>query len=89
MDEARPVFEGLIRNGRTSLEAVGSTSGMDFFAKFGDPPSEDVRRAAAHYLIGLGMLGLDKTDEARAEFEAAASLDINHLWSRAKLAEMD
>jgi len=37
----------------------------------------------------LGMLGLDKTEDARAEFEAAASLDINHLWSRAKLAEID
>ena len=33
--------------------------------------------------MGVGMLGFDRVDEAIAEFETAATLDVNHLWSRA------
>jgi len=87
-DEANTIFEGLITSGKRQLAAIESTTGMSFFAKFGDRLTNDVRKARAHYLIGLGMLGLDKTVGARTHFETAATLDINHVWSKAKLAEM-
>ena len=86
--EAKSIFEGLAETGQRRLEAIESTTGMDFFAKFGDRMTKETRKATAHYLIGLGKLGLDQTEEARAEFEKAAALDINHVWSRAKLAEL-
>ncbi len=86
--EAKTVFEGLIQTGQKQLEAIESTTGMDFFAKFGDRMTKETRKANAHYLFGLGKLGLDRTKEARSEFEKAAALDINHVWSWAKLAEL-
>lgn len=88
-EDANTIFEGLIQKGKRNLNSIDSTTGMDFFAKFGDRHTPESRKANAHYLIGLGMLGMDKTDEAKTEFETAASLDINHLWSRVQLAEME
>ncbi|MFC2112231.1 DUF5107 domain-containing protein [Bacteroidota bacterium] len=88
-EEAKPIFEGMIRSGERRLESIGSTTGMSFFAKFGDRLTAAEREAGARYQIGLGMLGLDRIDKAKAEFEAAAALDVNDLWSRAKLSEIE
>lgn len=84
--EAEDIFNRLVSSGESSLKAIESTSDMSFFAKFGERNSNDFRRARAHYLIGLGKLGIDRTEEAKSNFEKAAELDSYHLWSRARLA---
>jgi tetratricopeptide (TPR) repeat protein len=81
--QAREIFDGLIANGQRQLEAG---SEVDFFAKFGEQQSEGARRAHAHYLVGLGHLGHGRAQEARAAFEQAVALDVNHLGAATELA---
>jgi tetratricopeptide (TPR) repeat protein len=78
-DEAADIFQRLIDLGNKRLEV--STS-PDFFVKFGERQSEAKRQAQAHYILGLGYLGLGKTAEAEDKFKKAAELDINHVWTR-------
>jgi len=87
--EARPLFEGLIARGRRELAEIDTTTGISFFAKFGDRLTDDIRRSNAHYLIGLGMLGLGEKDEAQVELTKAAEYDIYNLWARAMSARVD
>ena len=72
----------MIERGRRELAEIETTSGISFFAKFGDQLTDDIRRSNAHYLVGLGHVGLDERDEARAEFTKAADFDIYNLWAR-------
>jgi Tfp pilus assembly protein PilF len=50
--------------------------------------AENVRKARAHFLIGLGYLGQGKQAQAREEFASASRLDVNHLGARTMLAEL-
>ena len=81
-DEAKPLFEALIERGRRELAEIEVTTGISFFAKFGDRLTDDIRRSNAHYLIGLGLLGLDQEEEAQAELAMAADFDIYNLWAK-------
>ncbi len=85
IEEAKQMLEGLINFGKKRVEAAPS---MDFFVKFGEVQSARVRRANAHYLLGLGYLGMFKKDEARREFKEALDLNINHLGAKQKLLRM-
>lgn len=73
---------------KNNLESVKSTTGISFFAKFGSHQTYDKRRASAHYQVGLGMMGLDMIAKVKVKFENAAQLDVNHLWSRARIAKI-
>ena len=88
-DEAKPLFEALIARGRRELAEIETTTGISFFAKFGDQLTDDIRRSNAHYLIGLGFLGLGEKDKAQAEFTQAADFDIYNLWARVRAARED
>lgn len=88
-DEAKPLFEALIQQGRRELEEIETTSGISFFAKFGDKLTDDIRRSNARYLVGLGLLGLNEVDEAKAEFVKAANFDIYNLWAKVMADELD
>ena len=81
--KAAEQFESLLRRGRESLDAKPA---VDFFAKFGFQPSAQLRQAQAHYLLGLGLLGKNETSQAKAEFQQAVQLDLNHLWAQTQLA---
>jgi len=87
MDEAMPLFEALANQGREMMNQIETSSGLSFFAKFGEKETDDVRRARAHYQIGLGLLGKGEKDKSKAEFEKTSRLDINHLWARVLLSE--
>jgi tetratricopeptide (TPR) repeat protein len=77
-DEAKPIFERLVKAGEEQL-AQGETA--DYFAKFGEKQSERVCKANAHYLIGLGQLGLGaKAKQALALHPA--HLGANAYWVR-------
>jgi tetratricopeptide (TPR) repeat protein len=75
-NEAKRIFEGLIKAGQDQLQAGEQA---DYFAKFGERQSERVRLAQAHYLTGLGYLGLGQQGEAQASFRQALELDPAHL----------
>ena len=73
------IFEQLIEQGRKQLDEQESA---DFFAKFGQQASRGSRSAAAHYRIGLGLLGTGDKETARQEFEQAVKLNQSHPWAR-------
>ena len=74
--EAKPLFEKLLAHGETQLT---KGEAADYFAKFGEKQSERVRKANAHYLTGLGQLGLGDKAKADAEFKQALELHPAHL----------
>lgn len=88
-EEAKPLFEALIERGRRELAEIETSTGISFFAKFGDLLTDEIRRSSAHYLVGLGYLGLEDEARAKAEFQQAASLDIYNLWARVMLSQVE
>jgi len=83
--DAAPLYTNLLQSGRDTL-AGGSA--VDFFAKFGERQSHNVRMAQAHYALGLGYLGTDKRSEAKAEFEKALEMSPTHLGANYQLAAL-
>jgi len=84
-DEALQIFDGLIKYAKEKLE---SSPAMDYFAKFGERQSELVRKADAHYLLGLGYLGNGDQADAKVEFEKALELNVNHIGASRRLSEL-
>ena len=80
--EARAIFDDLVRTGERQIAKGGEA---DFFDKFGDRRSAATRKAQAHYLIGLGLLGLGERSRANAEFRTALQCDINTLGAQTML----
>jgi tetratricopeptide (TPR) repeat protein len=78
-DEAKPMFERLVKAGE---EQLTTGEAADYFAKFGERQSERVRKANAHYLIGLGQLGLGDKAKAEAQFWQALELHPGHLGAQ-------
>jgi len=76
---ARGSFEGLVRFARAGLEKVPAG---DYFAKFGEKESAKRQGAHLHYLLGLGLRGLGREAEAKAEFQNA--LTLYPYFSRAR-----
>jgi tetratricopeptide (TPR) repeat protein len=80
-DKAGKIFDELIASAKPEAEVT-------FFAKFGEKQAHNVKTANTHYLLGLGYLGKGMQAEAKAQFEKAIELNINHLWARAHLSEL-
>jgi Tfp pilus assembly protein PilF len=55
---------------------------VDFFAKFGEQETRQTRRAAGHYVLGLGLMGKGQIDQARNQFEQAINFNAGHTWAR-------
>ncbi len=83
--EANQIFDRLIQTANERLKAVPA---MDFFEKFGERQSAVAQKAQVHYLLGLGYLGKGQKTEARAEFEKALLININHIGARRQLAAL-
>ncbi len=83
-NKANKMFDGLIEFAKTQADA-----GMDFFAKFGEQESPEIRMAENHYLLGLAYVGKGMQRQAKTEFEKALKLNINHLWARVQLSEIE
>lgn len=87
--EAKPLFEALVERGQRELAEIETSTGISFFAKFGDLTTDEIRRSRAHYLVGLGYLGLEDRARAKAEFAEAARLDIYNLWAKVMSSRLD
>jgi tetratricopeptide (TPR) repeat protein len=83
--KAEEIFQQLIQSGKDQLVEGEST---DFFAKFGEQATRRSRTARAHYLIGLGLLGLGNQDAARNQFDQATKMNRSHPWARHQLANL-
>ena len=77
-DEAQRVYDELVKTGRKRLEENESS---DFFAKFGEQQTRQAQSASAHYVLGLGLLGQGKTDEARKAFTQASQMNLAQPWA--------
>jgi tetratricopeptide (TPR) repeat protein len=58
---------------------------IDFFSSFGEQRPDRRRVADAHYVVGLGRLGLNDEAAARAAFESALAASPDHLGARQEL----
>jgi len=72
----------------TGQEKLTEDVAMDFFAKFGQQQTREVRMASAHYTIGLGYVGNGQKQKAKAEFEQAVKLNVNLIWAAVELAQL-
>jgi tetratricopeptide (TPR) repeat protein len=77
--EAEEIFNGLIEFANERLKTAVS---LDFFAKFGEKVHEQVLRAEAYYLLGLGYLGKGDKTRAEAEFKKVIELNPYHVWAK-------
>jgi len=82
--KANEIFEDLVAAGTRGLAGGGT---VDFFAKFGEQQSRQAQRAAAHYELGLGLLGQGKTKEAQNQFEQAVNFNAGHTWAKYHLSQ--
>jgi tetratricopeptide (TPR) repeat protein len=83
---ARGIFSALVKVGTAALK---ESAAIDYFAKFGERQSRRNRMAQAHYVVGLGYLGLEEKAKAREEFQEALGLNAYHLEARTRLAALD
>ncbi len=79
--KATEMFQQLIQNGTNQLQPRAES---DFFASFGRQQSPQFRTANAHYLMGLGYVGLQDKEQAQEQFRAALRSNPSHLGARAE-----
>lgn len=84
-DEAKRIFDELVRGAKRRLGGEGDE---EYFVIFGERQGRAARQAAAHYTLGLGLLGQGDAPGARAEFDKAVKLNVSHLWARQRLSEL-
>jgi tetratricopeptide (TPR) repeat protein len=83
-DKANAAFQKLLNAGTQALASAPATGALD---KTTDAALR-MRIADAHYLAGLGHLGLHHPDQARAQFDLALKASPDHLAARTALADM-
>lgn len=80
--KATEYFNALISEGEKQIK-VGSE--IDFFAKFGERESENVRLSNAYLLKGLGYKGLGNTNAATENLKKAVELSASNLYAKLEL----
>ncbi len=84
--EAAALLDDIVKIGQQQVESSGE---VDFFAKFGNDLSASRRMADAYYLMGLGYMGKDELRLANECFAKSVKLDVNQLWARVYLEELN
>jgi tetratricopeptide (TPR) repeat protein len=82
--EADSALRGLIDAANRALERSNAGNAESF----GDRQSPRNRAALAHYVAGLGHLGLGETDKAMQEFASALEAVPDHLGAKTALADL-
>jgi tetratricopeptide (TPR) repeat protein len=84
-EQAKAIFQQLIKAGTERLQEQTS---IDFFASFGQQQLQRSRLADAHYIIGLGYLGLDEKEKAKKAFTETLEVNPAHLGATTELARL-
>lgn len=81
-DKAKLLFAALVESGKSALQQATSAGG----GRGGRAPSPRARTANAHYLMGLGYLGLNDNAQAKAELSQAVEVSPDLVGARIALA---
>ncbi len=86
-DKARGIFEDLVKSGQGALrESPAGTTAATGSARRQQSPRS--RMATAHYVTGLGYLGLGEREKAKDELTQALRTSPDHLGARTELADL-
>ena len=80
-DKAKTLFAGLVESGKAALDQVAADGQEHGW-------SRRTRLADAHYLTGLGYLGLEDRAQAKAELSQAVGISPDLAGARVALAAM-
>jgi tetratricopeptide (TPR) repeat protein len=86
VDAANAIFRELVSAGTAALAPGAGAAESAPAAEVGR--TAGMRRATAHFLIGLGHAGLGETDEARRALQAALAAAPDHLGAKLALEEL-
>jgi len=76
--KANSIFNELISAGTQMLNTAPDN---DFFAKFGEKETPNVRQSNGNLLIGLGNKGLGNKEKGREFLQKAVELSVSNLWA--------
>ena len=80
--KAAEYFNALISEGDKQIK---QGSEVDFFAKFGERESENVRLSNAYLLKGLGYKGLGDKTAANENLKKAVELSASNLYAKVEM----
>ncbi len=88
-DRAGRLFQNLVESGQRALQQPqGAAAATGPGARRGRQQSPRVRLAEAHYVVGLGYLGLNEREKAKAELGKAVESSPDLLGARVALAAL-
>jgi tetratricopeptide (TPR) repeat protein len=85
-DSAMALFQKLIDKGTEELSSVPNATAP---IASNSPSDQRAQIADAHYLIGLGQLGLNDKDKARQEFSSALDASPDHFAATMAVADLN
>ena len=86
-DQAKTIFAGLVESGKAALQ-LPAAAGGGRGGRGGRAQSPRARVANAHYLTGLGYLGLHDREQAKSELSQAVETSPDLVGARVALAAM-
>jgi tetratricopeptide (TPR) repeat protein len=86
-EKAQALFQGLVQSGQNELKQPAPPAGSRG-GRAGPQISPRVRTANAHYLAGLGYLGLKDQAHAKAELSQAVQISPDLVAARTALASL-
>ena len=88
-EKARSLFQSLVKSGRVALQQSPSADANSTQSELGLLQAPRIRLAAAHYLAGLGYLGLNDRNKAKTELTEAVQASPDLLCAGATLASLN
>jgi tetratricopeptide (TPR) repeat protein len=88
-DQAKTLFAGLVESGKAALQQSAPAGGTGRGGRGGRAQNPRARMANAHYLEGLGYLGLNDRGQAKAELSQAVEISPDLVGARAALAGLE
>jgi tetratricopeptide (TPR) repeat protein len=86
-EKAKGLFQGLVQSGQDELKQPSPPTGGRA-GRGGRAGSPRARTANAHYLAGLGYLGLHDQVQAKAELSQAVQISPDLVGARTALASL-
>lgn len=84
--DAEQRFDALIETSQSELKSASAAAAPGAEGGRRPVPSPRARNANAHYLAGLGYLGKNQTERAKAEFAKAVETSPDHVGARMAMA---